>query len=100
MKAYGIEDPSEADNPVYGRASSLQYYKKAISYFMETNQAWSDLSPGGNPTKSRKINRLLSAVEKKETKGLGKDSEKDDPLTCNEFEQLIEIFKGHSVSNL
>ena len=37
FKAYGMEDPGEDDNLTLARSSTLEYYKKAILYFMESN---------------------------------------------------------------
>jgi hypothetical protein len=39
-KAYGKRDPGPNDNPNKCRSSSLLQYKKAISYFMPTQEAW------------------------------------------------------------
>ena len=33
VKTYGKPNPSQNDNPTYGRSTSLEYYKKALSYF-------------------------------------------------------------------
>ena len=33
-KAYGTPEPGGDDNPLFGRSSSLEYYKKAVSYFV------------------------------------------------------------------
>ena len=32
FKVYGRPDPNGDDNPTLGRSTSLQYYKKALSY--------------------------------------------------------------------
>ena len=31
---YGVSEPGPDDNPTLGRSSSLQFYKKALSYYM------------------------------------------------------------------
>jgi hypothetical protein len=31
---YGMTDPGPDDHPIHGRPSSLEFYKKALSYFM------------------------------------------------------------------
>eukprot|EP00957_Ditylum_brightwellii_P099421 7573274-Ditylum_brightwellii.AAC.1 len=33
-KVYGNDNPSPEDNPTLGQSSFLEYYKKAISFFM------------------------------------------------------------------
>jgi hypothetical protein len=49
---YGTPDPTREDNPTHGRASSLVYYKKAISYFMPNKlMPWDAISREGNPTR-------------------------------------------------
>jgi hypothetical protein len=34
LKAYGVADPAPNANPTVGRSSSLEFYKKALSYYM------------------------------------------------------------------
>jgi len=61
-KAYGREDPGVEDNPTEGRSSTLQYYKKAISFFMPNKAGnWTILSgvTTGNPTRSQEVNISL-----------------------------------------
>ena len=58
LKAYGMENPTPEDNPTRTRASSLTYYKKAISYFIPSNQEYNETRADGNPTRSQIINRL------------------------------------------
>ena len=62
---YG-EDDSEVDgNPTEGRASSLVYIKKALSYFMPNKLLKWFVIAGiarGNPTKSPEVNDLIAAV--------------------------------------
>jgi hypothetical protein len=41
LKAYGTAVPAEGDNPIHGRSSSLEHYKKAISSFIPNkHMAW------------------------------------------------------------
>jgi hypothetical protein len=49
-RVYDKEDPSADDNPTNCRSSSLQYWKKAISYFMPNTATWT-IDGTGNPTK-------------------------------------------------
>ena len=56
LKAYGMENPMPEDNPTRTRASSLTYYKKAISYFIPSNQEYNETRADGNPTRSQTIN--------------------------------------------
>lgn len=50
-KTYGSIDPSPNDQP-QKRATSLAYWKKAISYFMNSTSKWDEASQTGNPTQS------------------------------------------------
>ena len=65
FKVYGIPDPDESDNPTFGRSSSIEYHKKAISYFMPNRLPhWDVRTMSGNPTKSVKVNDLIKRVKK------------------------------------
>jgi hypothetical protein len=33
-KVYGVTDPGLDNHPIHGRSSSLEFYKRALSYFM------------------------------------------------------------------
>ena len=86
MKAYHMEDPGPDDQPLYGRASSLEYYKKAISYFMPNRiMSWNELQHVGNPTRSADVNDLITAVKKKQVRGLGAPSKADRAFEKGEF---------------
>jgi hypothetical protein len=60
LKVYDNPDPGPQDNPTEGRASSLAYYKKAISYYMVNRlHAWNEVALLGNPTRSVEVNDLI-----------------------------------------
>ena len=85
-KVYGMPDPSPEDNPTHGWASSLMYYKKAISYFMPNKlMPWNAITREGNPTRSIDVNDLIKAVKKKEVLKQGTPSNADRPLEEQEF---------------
>ena len=87
---YGMPDPTPEDNPTHGRASSLMYNKKAISYFMPNKlTTWNAISREGNPTRSIDMNELIKALMKKEVWKQGTPSNADRPLEEQEFNQLI-----------
>ena len=60
LMAYGKENPTPEDNPTRARESTLVYYKKSISFFMDTNEHWNDTHKTGNPTRSRLISPILA----------------------------------------
>lgn len=85
------------DNPVHARCSSLQYYKKAVSFFIPNrHQPWNSITNTGNPTKSKEVNSLLKAVKKKEMRRLSSaPSKADQALTLEEYEQALTIINGY-----
>jgi len=101
FKTYGREDPGVDDNPIHARSTTMAYWKKAISYFMPNNgQAWTvgardDGEGFGNPTRSREINRLITAVRRKETRGLGSPSQADRSCTRAEYLQAINLIGSY-----
>jgi hypothetical protein len=85
-----MPDQTPEDNPTHGRASSLMYYKKAISYFMPNKLTpWNAISRKGNPTRSIDVYDLIKAAKKKEVRKQGTPSNADRPLEEQEFNQLI-----------
>ena len=97
LKAYHKHDPGPTDRPLHARASSIEFYKKAISYFMPNRLAsWNYLAnpPCGNPTKSKEVNDLIKAIRKKETRKQGKKSKADRPMEASEFEQAITMMES------
>ena len=69
LKVYGNPDPGIDDNPTEGRSTSLEFYKKALSFFMPNKlMPWNELAnpPLGNPTRSVPVKELIKRVRKKE----------------------------------
>jgi hypothetical protein len=89
---YGVSEPGPDDNPTLGRSSSLQFYKKALSYYMPNKLiAWNSISKTGNPTRSIPVNELIKRVKKKEVRKQGKASSARRPLEPAEFEMTLEM---------
>jgi hypothetical protein len=60
QKAYGTTDPGPDAKPTEARASSLQYWKKALSSYMPNRlMTWNVATQQGNPTKSTEVNDLI-----------------------------------------
>ena len=96
-RIFGIETPSPEDNPKYWRGSTLDYHKKAISYFMINKMhVWNEENVSGNPTRSSMVNGLVEFVAKKQAQQLGKQSNVVRDLTITEFAQIITILRGMS----
>ena len=66
FKAYGTESPNFAtDKPTHGRSSSLEFAKKAISYFMPNRLlAWNEQTRSGNPTRSTLVKNIIKRVKR------------------------------------
>ena len=91
QKVYGNPNPGPEDNPNLGRSSSLEYYKKALSYYMvHPLQQWNVVTQVGNPTRSVEVNNLIKEVKKKEVRKQGKASSARRPLQPPEFEATLE----------
>ena len=94
-RTFGKEDVCAADVPLFWRAVSLEYHKKAISYFMiDKKHMWNETNEMGIPTRATIINNLLDFIVKKQAQQLGKASNVVRALTITEFAQIITILRG------
>ena len=95
-KAFGKPDPNlEVDQPVCGQSSSLEFTKKAISFFMPNRLIpWNEETRSGNPTRSTIINDFIKSVKVLEVRKQGKASNARRPLECSEFTALVERLRG------
>ena len=95
FKIYDDEYPSEDATPKK-RSTSVDYWKKAISYFMPNSYAWVEVAgaPGhGNPTKSKIVQKILTDLQKKEVMGIGKETSQRRPFLFSEYEKVLELFR-------
>ena len=94
--AYGKPDPQRGvDFPIEGRHTTLEYFKKAISFFMPNKHlGWDVLHKVGNPTKSVPVLDLIKAVKKSVTRGEGRKSQARHALTQDEFKHLIKTLRN------
>jgi hypothetical protein len=93
--AYGDADCDEKVATPMKRAESLKYYKKAISQSLpDPTLPWNDVAMLGNPTKSNRVNKLISTIRKKEVAGLGVPSQARRALDATEFESLMEVIEN------
>lgn len=65
LKVYGKPHVDlDREIPTLGRSASLEYYKKAVSYFMPLkHENWDELTERGNPTKSMAVLEVVKAVK-------------------------------------
>ena len=76
ISVFGMADPPNGANPTCGRSASLEFYKKAVSFFMPNKlMAWNSLTNTGNPTRSLEVNNLIKRVRKHEVRRTGKASQ-------------------------
>ena len=93
---YGSPNPTDEDNPTKGRSSSIEFGKKAISYFMPNRLAhWDVQTNRGNPTKSVLVNELIKKVKKKEVRKQGTMSSARRPMVVDEFVHVIKCLRAH-----
>jgi len=65
-KVYGVADPVSGAI-LTGKANSLEFYKKAISFYMPNkNDSWNPVEQKGNPTKSQEVNEFMKKVKAEE----------------------------------
>ena len=79
LMAHGMENLSPKDNPTLARSSTFVYWKKAISYFMNTNKHWNETHKSGNSIRAWILDKLLAVVHQKETCRVGKAAQSDQP---------------------
>ena len=92
-QVFGSEAPGENDKALV-RSSAVDYWKKAISYFMPNKlMQWNEINRVGNPTKSTLVNNLLKRVKKLEVRKLGVTPKARRPLTEDEFRKIVTILK-------
>ncbi|KAG7366283.1 hypothetical protein IV203_028953 [Nitzschia inconspicua] len=91
-----LRNPTDNGKPT-GRASSLEYYKKAISFFLPNSHPWVEM-PGtpahGNPTRSKLVNNLVAKVRLAETRREGKDTQATRPLEMIEYKAILSTFRA------
>jgi hypothetical protein len=65
LKCFGTPDPALDTDPKLARSNTLQFYKKAVSFFMPDHLiSWNSSKMDGNPTNILEVNRLIEWVNK------------------------------------
>ena len=93
-KVYGTPSPTAGiDKPTLGRSATIEFVKKAISFFMPNRlMPWNEQTRNGNPTRSTAVNDLIKAVKKQEVRKEGKKSSARRPMALAEFVSMIDCF--------
>ena len=82
-EVYGNETPAD-DNEAQIRSSTVEFWKKALSYFMPNRMmVWNEIASVGNPTRSALVNQLIKVMKRKEVCGQGQSSRAWRPLNDN-----------------
>lgn len=89
-----IKKNQEKQMPLKLRSSTLMCMKKGISWYMPNSSPWNQLSNFGNPTRSKPINMILSAVRKLEVRRTGKAPTAKRALTMLEFRKLLSMLEA------
>ena len=101
IKTFGTPNPTNDVNPTECRSSSLEYWKKAISFFMPNRLiVWVSDRKEGNPTRrSIEVNNLIKCVKKKEVRKQGRPSKAKRPLTYEKWKTMKNIFVNKNRDN-
>ena len=95
VMVYGVPDPPPGARSTHGRSSSIEFAKKAVSFFMPNRlMGWNSLRNEGNPTRSLEVNNLIKAVKKDEVRKVGKKSSARRPITKPEFRKVIQLLEA------
>ena len=90
-KVFGTSSPSEDCKPTYGRASSMEFTKKAISFYMPNRlMKWDVQNRSRNPTKSVLVNKLIKRVKKHKVRKEGVSSKARHAM---ELPKILEVVK-------
>ena len=92
-KVFGLENPPDDATPTH-RASSIGYWKKAISKHMVYQMMpWNPVDKHGNPTKSAEVNAIIKKVKKLEVRKVGAESQTRRATTDGEVDQTLTILR-------
>jgi hypothetical protein len=96
--AFGKPNPNmEVDRPIYARSSTVEHYKKSVSYYMPhrlTAWNWTTNPPSGNPTKSLEVNNLVKAMKKFEVRKEGVEPNAKRDFTAEEVRCLLTLMEA------
>ena len=101
VKCFGVEFPEPEDSPSLCRSTSLEVYKKALSWYMPNRiQAWDCINKTGNPTKSKEVNELIKHVKKRKCESKERHRLRSVHLLKQSFVQFLYIFLEKAIFNI
>ena len=93
------EDPDDDTSPTV-RSSSLEFYKKALSFYMPNRMmVWNEISNCGNPPRCTLINDLIKRVKKMEVRKQGVPSRARHPMNHEEYKATLVELKEYQRNN-
>jgi hypothetical protein len=95
FRVYGVAEPPPGHTlaPMQ-RTSTVEYQKKAISFYMPNRlMQWNELSLVGNPTRCTEIGDFIRVLRTKETRGQGRPSCARASVDATEFESMHTIMR-------
>jgi len=93
FKAFNKENPGVDDTATL-RATTIDYWKKSLSFFWDTEDEWDKTNNTGNPMKGSVLTQLVKEIYRKEAKDEGKRSRRDRPFTRTEVEDMMKILEN------
>jgi hypothetical protein len=94
-KVYGVTDPAPGDQPTHGRSASLEYYKKAISFYIPNqHHPWDVHNQTGNPTRAPEVNKLIQSIKQKEVRKQGSASQARRALDISEYRKIQSLLSA------
>ena len=85
--------PPALHRPTYCRSSSLETYKKGLSYYMP-HRTVPYVNGVGNPTRSAEVNDVINEIKKFEARGEGCGSSAKRPIREAEFRKQLELLRA------
>ena len=94
-KTFVLYVAEPGDKSTEGRCSSLEFAKKAISFFMpDKHEKWNRRLMSGNPTMSPEVNDVLKEVKRLEVRRMGKPSQARAAFTVKEYSNIMEAIEA------
>ena len=97
---YGKEEIGPNDRPTHWRVDTIEFAKKALSYYMPHHGEWNNATSYGNPTRDRSILKFILDVKKHQVRRQGRPSQVKRDMTLAEFKKAVELLEGGSHRNI
>lgn len=92
--AFGSPDFVDGMRPTGARCSTIEYWKKALSFYMPNkHMQWNEITQQGNPTKSATIHALIKYIRKTEVRQQGSASQARRPMTNHDYRLSMDELK-------